>query len=443
VSLPTPARACALTAAALAATLVADQRVGLALALALLLAGTAGLLAAPRRPSLVLAGIAAALAVQPVVRDAGWVVAIDVIASLLVALVAAGRLEAWSGVRRALLAPVRLAGTVVRLRWVERAFGPLAPSGRLWPVARGLVLAAVLSVTFGALFASADSAFAEVVGQTFTADLDGGDLTWRLLLALVFCSAAAAIARAGQAHPATRDGARDPRLGRTELVIALSAVVTLFAGFVAVQLRVLFGGAEYVRATTGLGYGDYARQGFVQLLVVAALTLAVVAVAARRTERSVRGLLGALCALTIVVLLSAHHRLDLVERAYGLTRVRLTGDAVVLWLGAIFVLVLVAGCGPALARRVPRIATALTLAGVLAFSLSDPDARIAQRAVDRAASGGQIDTTYLSNLSADALPALTALPEAQRREVVPVLRDRLARPDGIAGLNLARARARR
>ena len=59
----------------------------------------------------------------------------------------------------------------------------------------------------------------------------------------------------------------------------------LFALFVAVQLRVLFGGAAYVQRTTGLGYGEYARQGFVQLLAVAALTLTVIGVAARRRDR--------------------------------------------------------------------------------------------------------------------------------------------------------------
>jgi hypothetical protein len=439
---PTPARICALTAAALAAAAVADQRVGLALTLALLLAGTAGFLAAPRRPSLVMAGIAAGLAVQPVLRDAGWVVAIDVAAALLAALVAVSGLEGWSGVRRAVLAPARVVGALLRGRWVERALAPVTPNGLAWPVARGVVLAVVLTATFGGLFTSADSAFAEVVDQTFTTDLNAVDLIWRLGLAAVFFAAAAAIAHAGAADDPRAEPPRRRVVGRAELLIALSAVVALFAMFVAVQLRVLFGGAAYVHTTTGLGYGEYARQGFVQLLVVAALTLAVVAVAARRTERSVRGLLGALCALTLVVLLSAHHRLDLVESAYGLTRVRAAGDAVVIWLGVIFALVLLAGCGSAIARRVPRIAATLTFAGVLAFSLSNPDGRVAQRAVDRAASGGQIDTYYLQSLSADALPTLTALPEAQRREVVPVLRDKLARPDGIAGLNLARARAR-
>jgi hypothetical protein len=173
-----------------------------------------------------------------------------------------------------------------------------------------------------------------------------------------------------------------------------------------------------------------------------ALTLGVIAVAARRRDRAVRGLLGALCVLTFVVLWSAHHRLGLVEDAYGFTRVRYAGHAIVAWLAAVFGLVLAAGCSPVIARRLPRIATTMTLAAVLAFSLSDPDARIAQRAVDRAAGGGAVDTGYLAGLSADALPALERLPAREREMVVPALRARLARPDGVAGFNLSRARAR-
>lgn len=241
---------------------------------------------------------------------------------------------------------------------------------------------------------------------------------------------------------ATASGPPRWLIGRTELLLALSAVVVLFAAFVAVQLRVLFGGAGYVRATTGLGYGEYARHGFVQLLLVATLTLGVIAVAARSRDRAVRALLGVLCLLTLVVLASAQHRLDLVEDAYGATRVRLAGHAIVLWTAAIFALVLAAGLRPALARRLPQVATALSLASVLAFSLLNPDARIARSAVDRADAGKPIDVDYLADLSADALPALRELPAWERGAVVPRVRARLTRSDGLAGANLARARAR-
>lgn len=59
----------------------------------------------------------------------------------------------------------------------------------------------------------------------------------------------------------------------------------LFLGFVAVQLRVLFGGDRHVLTTDDLTYAEYARQGFWQLLAVTGLTLLVIAVALRKAAR--------------------------------------------------------------------------------------------------------------------------------------------------------------
>ncbi len=440
--MPKPALACAIAAAVVAATAVAEQRVGLALTIALLLVAVSGALGAAHRPSPLLAALAVALAVQPLIRDAGWVVTIDVVAALIASAAAIGRPHRWSRVAGTIVAPWRLvAGSSVIVHSMA-GLRPETSQGRLRPIARGLVLAAALTTMFGALFATADSAFAELMGETVDVQIDGGALAWRGLLGLAFLVIAGAVVREGAA-PVMGAG-RAPRwvLGRTEVLLALSAVVALFTTFVAVQLRVLFGGASYVQATTGLGYGDYARHGFLQLLLVATLTLGVVAVAARTHDRTVRGLLGALCILTLVVLLSAHHRLELVEDAYGTTRVRLAGDAIVLWIATIFGLVLLAGLRPVFARRLPGLVTMVSLAGVLVFSLSNPDGRIAASAAHRAAGGKSVDIHYLSGLSADALPALGRLPARDRVRVVPHLRARLERPDGLAGANLSRARTR-
>ena len=51
-------------------------------------------------------------------------------------------------------------------------------------------------------------------------------------------------------------------------------------------------------------------------------------------------------------------------------------------------------------------------------------------------------SAYLAGLSADALPALEALPARQRALVLADLRARLRRHDGFGGLNVARSRAR-
>jgi len=434
--------ACAGAAGALASLAVAHQRIGLALGLALVLVVGAAVLAAGPRVSMPLAALAVALAAQPVVRDAGWVVAAGVAAVPIAAAAAVGAPDTWRGLGRALSAPFRLLGGMALIGRAARTATAAVPGRHAGPVARGIALGLALSLVFGGLFVAADEAFADLVDRTVSLDLDAGELAWRSILGVWFVAVAGALV--GAATKERRAGARPPAgaPGRLELRIALCAVVALFAAFVVVQLQVLFGGAAYVQQTTGLGYGEYARQGFVQLLVVAALTLALVAVAARRTDRTVRWLLGALCLLTLVVLVSAHNRLLLVEDAYGLTRVRYAGFALVAWFVAIFGLVLAAGAHAPSARRLPRIVTVLTLAGVLAFSLSNPDGRIAGSGVSRAESGRPVDVGYLGGLSADALPALERLPEPERAAAVAAVRARLERPDGIAGANLSRARAR-
>ena len=254
-----------------------------------------------------------------------------------------------------------------------------------------------------------------------------------------------------QAAAIADEPARAPllRLGRGEWLLALGALDALFAAFVAVQLAVLFGGDGYVRDSAGLTYADYARSGFAQLVVVAALTLAVVGGALRwaraedvRQGRVLRALLAALCVLTLVVLASALHRLGLYEEAFGFTRTRLAVHALLLFGGALFVMVVVAlACD-----RRGWLAQATVLLGALAalaFWVGDPDRQIAAHNVERYEATGRIDTNYLALLSADAVPALLALPDPLRARALSVQRAHLsAAPDGVAGANAARARAR-
>jgi len=71
-------------------------------------------------------------------------------------------------------------------------------------------------------------------------------------------------------------------------------------------------------------------------------------------------------------------------------------------------------------------------ATVLLFALANPERRIAERNVERYQRTGKIDVTCLASMGADAAPALVGM--------VPLP---CVEPDGLAGLNLARAAARR
>ncbi len=223
-----------------------------------------------------------------------------------------------------------------------------------------------------------------------------------------------------------------------EWLVPVAVVVIVFAVFVAAQLTVMFGGHDYLRRTTGLTYATYVHQGFVQLTVATVLTILVVAVTARKAPRStrferllLRGMLGALCLLTLVVVASALHRLDLYEDAYGFTRLRLLVSVFEGWLGVVVVLVMVAGIGLR-GHWLPRAALVTGAVALLALAISNPDASIAEHNLQRFAHTGKVDAAYLQGLSADAAPALAGTGFAAHCD---------ANHDDWLGWNLGRSRA--
>ena len=396
----------------------------------------------------VLGALAVALAATAVLRDAGWVVGSELAGAVLLGSIAVSSPRTWRATAlAAVAAPLRMPSGLWRVAGSAARSVPSAPSGQALALGRGLLLTAVLVATFGALFAAGDAAFAQIAGDVLPDAVPLGDLPLQLATFAIVVAFAGGLALATAVADTP---ARSPLLsiGRTEWLLALAALNLLFGLFVAVQLAVLFGGDGYVLETAGVTYAQYARDGFAQLVVVSVLTLAVVAGALRwgRTgpdARLLRALLTALCVLTLVVLASALHRLGLYEQAFGFTRTRLAVDAFLLFNGALFLLV-IAALATGSGAWLPRATVVLVAVGALAFQLSDPDRRIATHNVERFEHTGSIDVGYLSNLSADAVPALVRLPQPLRDRALEPQRRRLARGgDGFAGANLARAKARR
>jgi hypothetical protein len=362
-----------------------------------------------------------ALLLVPALRAAAWPSFLAVITALAAGSLALHGGRTWPAV---LLGPFGVFTSVVTgpvWAWQglhERVGGD--QGRRLGPLLRALVVAAVLLFVFGALFAGADAAFADLLGA-LVPDVSVSDGPWRVLLFMVGLFGTLAAARTAAA-PAHWDRIQVPAgraRGRVEWALPLIGLVALFAVFNAVQLAVLFGGYDAVLEQTGQTYAEYARQGFWQLLMATLLTLLVIVVALRwapRTRSSdrtlVRGVLGTLCALALVVVASAVRRMDMYVEAYGLTRLRISVLAVELWLGLVIVLIMAAGVWGA--RWLPRAVAAGAVAGVLVFGFVSPDGLIAERNVQRYEDTGRFDLDYAQGLSADAVPALDRLEEPLR-----------------------------
>ena len=347
---------------------------------------------------------AGALAALVTIRAAGWIQVLSVLLALPVAAVAAFGGRRWRDFAAAvgwwLVAlvpgPLLVVVPLVRRRW----------DGAL-PAVRGVLLAAPLLLVFGALFAAADAAFAELLDDAASL-VDGIDVPRILVALLVAAIAGALLWTAVSPRPGAAEAVPKRPLGPTEWRIALVALDLLFALFVALQLPVLFGGHEHVLVTPDLTYADYAHQGFGQLLAAAALTLGVVAAAMRWCRRGddgrlLRALLGVLCVLCLVVLASAWQRLGVYVDAFGASRLRALAQFGVVWVGAALALVLAAGARPTGGVWLPRAIVGTTVGLWLAFALANPEARIAAHNLAR---GGDVDEAYLRTLSEDARGAL-------------------------------------
>jgi hypothetical protein len=382
------------------------------------------------------------------VRDAEWLIALCLLAAPCAASIAVAGRHFRSLVFSALAVPL---AAMRALPWAGRALWA-ARQGAGGSAARTVMAAVVglcLVAVFAPLLAAADPAFARLLDDVMPTVDDSG-----VARAVLFTFAAGAVLGCGflllapPAPPGPR--ASEPaRLRRVEWALPIGLLVALFGMFVGVQFATLFGSDDYVRRTTGLTYAEYARGGFWQLLAVTVLALGVVLLASRyaptptgadRTWK--RSLLAALAGLTLVIVASALRRMWLYQEAYGFTTLRLVVLTCELWLGACFLLVLVAVLRLR-ARPVVREMAAAGVAALLALAALNPDGFVATNNVDRFATTGQLDTWYLGTLSADAVPALARLPEEQRCEVLPRIAAAMGVPEeSWTGWNASRTAAR-
>ncbi|HEU4348837.1 MAG TPA: DUF4173 domain-containing protein [Actinoplanes sp.] len=372
------------------------------------------------------------------VRAAGWLVLLCLATACLTGTlaVAGGR-----SVRAMAVALLMAIGSGFRaLPWMTRGLDAIRSPGRGRDgtrIAATVAVSIALLVVFGSLFASADAGFANLLRKAGP-DIDAATVTRWIFVFVVTLGilGGAAYLRAAPPNLSGMDGGSAKPVSRLEWAIPLTLLVLLFTLFVALQLAVLFGDSRYVLDTAGLTYAEYARSGFWELLVVTGLTLLVLAGAVRWAPRAtttdralIRAILGALAVLTLVIVASALHRMNVYAGTYGLTRLRILVALCELWLGVTFLLVIVAGIRLR-AAWLPRVVVAAGVLALLGLAAANPDRLIAEQNITRYEETGRIDLGYLADLSADAVPALLDLPQPLRDCAVLDNHDRLTSDPG-------------
>jgi hypothetical protein len=301
----------------------------------------------------------------------------------------------------------------------------------------GLAIALPVFIVVLSLLASADSQFHSWVtgfGEWLT-HLPVWTYLWQFVLGIpvagyVFASWFGNARRSGTerltADQAHRGAHAVHRINPVALAAPVAGLCLVYLIFFAAMSTYVFS-AFAGRLPADFTYAVYARQGFFQLVVVAAINLFVVGFMhffARRREGRypavLRALGGILAALTLVMVTVAMSKMLLYLGRYDLTRLR----AYTLWFMAVllivFALLLVWHIRP---FRVSVPIVWLALLSFLALSWANTDGIIADYNVDQYLNGarGTVDVDYLANsLSDAAIPALIKL-----RDQAPDLADQV------------------
>ena len=282
--------------------------------------------------------------------------------------------------------------------------------GRGGRSARAIALTLPILALFALLFASADPLFGALFALP---NIDLGTLFTHFLVVAFFTWLTAgwlygAFGDDGQPTvPRRAYGTRLLTLGTTDITTILGSVVLLFALFVGVQIRWLFGGEQLVRATTGLSYSQYARHGFFELVFVSLLVLpvllgtrALVADDDAKTIRRHRGLAIPLLVLVGGVMASALGRMALYVHYYGLSTDRLYASVFMGWLAIVFLwfgLTVLRG-------RVRDFAAGMAITGYVglaSLNLANPEAFVARVNIARATDARRLNDSGVTRTPDD------------------------------------------
>ncbi|MGV3709348.1 MAG: DUF4153 domain-containing protein [Gemmatimonas sp.] len=215
---------------------------------------------------------------------------------------------------------------------------------------------------------------------------------------------------------------------------ALWAMNAVFLAFVLLQARVLFGGQEYVLATTGLSLADYARNGFFVLVFTAGLVLSMLLAFNALLENGVQlhtsSLLQRLSFAMLVqvgiVLASAGTRMTVYMNAYGASLERVYCMVIIAWLAITLVWFAMTVLRGNSAHFFFGSAS-LAVATIVALNVMNPHVLVARNHIARAERGERYDANFLATqLGADAVPILVTAIErdiAARKAANPAAAD--------------------
>lgn len=285
-------------------------------------------------------------------------------------------------------------------------------------VFRGVLIVTPILLIFGVLLSSADKGFAGLMGRLFSFEMER--LPARLSMIGLYAVVVAVYLRGiltdvVTARASKKVSKKKMSMLMLEVGIVLGLVNLMFATFVVMQLGYLFGGADYIETVEGVTLAGYARNGFFELILVAAISLGMTMFLKRAFKpasaahiRLFDWLVVVQVGLLLVMLISAAQRMWLYTDAFGLTEDRLYACAFMAWLAFVlgwFAWTTISNNALGFVRGAVVAGTVV----VLGLHVVNPEALIARVNMQRAIAGKTLDHAYLGSLSADAVPVMLEL----------------------------------
>jgi len=295
----------------------------------------------------------------------------------------------------------------------------------LWYVLLGVIIAIPLVAFVVATLSVADAVFRQVT-NTLLAGISF-DNAFNIAFRIGFMFFASYLLVDFVCKRTLNEEVKDNRNGEPVLAITINSMLTvIYLLFSVIQIIYLFMGK--MELPEGYTYAMYAREGFFQLLVVSILNLIIVLVSMSffRESKVLKVVLTVMSLCTFIMIASSAMRMIIYIRFYYMTFLRI----LVLWALALLFVLFVGVILNIFKKDFPLFRYSMTVVTVLylVLSFSHPDYIIAKINIANAsqtlvendevdpnwqpasdfflAEQRYMDFTYLSNLSADAAPAV-------------------------------------
>lgn len=297
-------------------------------------------------------------------------------------------------------------------KWVREG-GPVVK--KAGAVLIGLAVAIPVLCILIPLLISADAAFSgllallpqfRVFELVITALIGAG-------LACVLYTRAAALRH--KAKPAVKAAAERKRVSHLTVNTALGAVCAVYGVYLLSQLAYLVGGFSGI-LPEGFSASEYARRGFFEMACLCAIDLATIVLAVglvSRREGKVPLATRLLCLfiglVTVFLVVSASAKMGMYIGAYGLTRLRVLTEVIMVFLGIVTLLVCIWLFVPKMPYMKAILLVALSMGAITLWA--DVDTVVAAYNVTAYQNGTleQVDVYYLGTLGDGAVPYIDAL----------------------------------